>query len=284
MGINPIGRQMSVAPSVIVVNSLVARGSVGGRASVFVLERLGFPVTFVPTVLLPWHPGHGPGTRVTVDSGLLDDLADAADPVAGCLTGYFGSEAQIASVLAIIARLRETNRRALVMCDPVVGDSGRFYVGESVREGVRALARQADIVAPNRFELAFLAGVDFAALADPAALVAAARSLGRREVVVTSAFAAEGEIANLLVTPRSAELVSHRAAPSAPHGTGDLLAALYFGHRLGGADPRDALTRASSATLRLVDRAAGGPELPLAEGQDAFFAAPEGMRIEAVGG
>jgi pyridoxine kinase len=276
---------MSVAPSVIVVNSLVARGSVGGRASVFVLERLGIPVIFAPTVLLPWHPGHGPGTRVTVDPGLLDDLAGVpAEAVAGCLTGYFGDGVQVASVLRIVARLREANGRALVMCDPVVGDSGRFYVGESIRDGVRALARQADIVAPNRFELAFLAGLDFAALADTAALVAAARSLGRPEVVVTSAFAAEGEVANLLVSPRSAELVSHRAEPRAPHGTGDLLAALYFGHRLGGADPRDALARAASATLRLVELAAGGPELPLTTGQDAFFMAPEGMRVEAVEG
>jgi pyridoxine kinase len=276
---------MSVAPSAIVVNSLVARGSVGGRASVFVLERLGIPVTFAPTVLLPWHPGHGPGTRVTVDPGLLDDLVGApVDAVAGCLTGYFGEGAQVAPVLGIVARLREANRCALVMCDPVVGDSGRFYVGEGVRDCVRTLARQADVVVPNRFELAFLAGVDFAALADNAALVAAARSLGRPEVIVTSAFAADGEVANLLVTPRSAELVSHRAVPQAPHGTGDLLAALYFGHRLGGADPRDALARAASATLRLVDLAAGGPELPLATGQDAFFMAPEGMRIEVVEG
>ena len=38
-------------PAVIVVNSLVARGGVGGRASVFALERLGFPVWSVPTVL-----------------------------------------------------------------------------------------------------------------------------------------------------------------------------------------------------------------------------------------
>ena len=58
-------------PSVIVVNSLVARGGVGGRASVFALERLGFPVIFVPTLVLPWHPGHGRATRMEPDAGDL---------------------------------------------------------------------------------------------------------------------------------------------------------------------------------------------------------------------
>jgi hypothetical protein len=49
--------------AVIVVSSHVARGSVGNRAAVFALETLGFPIWAVPTVILPWHPGHG---RITV--------------------------------------------------------------------------------------------------------------------------------------------------------------------------------------------------------------------------
>src|SRR3990172_3426917 len=66
-------------PAVIVVNSHVARGSVGGRASVFVLERLGYPVWFVPTVQLSWHAGHGRATRLVTEQtdfeGFLDGLA-----------------------------------------------------------------------------------------------------------------------------------------------------------------------------------------------------------------
>jgi pyridoxine kinase len=51
-----------VKDTVVVLNSLVARGAVGGRTCVFALERMGFPVVFVPTVILPWHPGHGPAS------------------------------------------------------------------------------------------------------------------------------------------------------------------------------------------------------------------------------
>eukprot|EP01037_Dinobryon_pediforme_P024174 gene24174-25886_t len=65
-------------PAVIVVSSLVSRGSVGGRGAVFALERLGHRVWFVPTVWLPWHPGHGRATRIVTPAadfaGVIDDL------------------------------------------------------------------------------------------------------------------------------------------------------------------------------------------------------------------
>jgi pyridoxine kinase len=51
-------RNPDIHPSVIVISSHVVRGSVGNRAAVFALETLGFPVWAVPTVVLPWHPGH----------------------------------------------------------------------------------------------------------------------------------------------------------------------------------------------------------------------------------
>ena len=70
--------------AVIVISSHVIRGSVGNRAAVFALETLGYPVWAVPTVILPWHPGHGPSTRITVSEGdfnsLIDDLIRARAP------------------------------------------------------------------------------------------------------------------------------------------------------------------------------------------------------------
>jgi pyridoxine kinase len=205
--------------------------------------------------------------------------------VAGCLTGYFGAAGQVEAAAELIRMLRDRpSSPPLVLCDPVVGDSGRFYVAEDTREAVRRLAAEADVLTPNRFELAFLAGVDFARLTGNAELVAAARSLGRPEVVVTSAFAGEGETGNLLVTADRAELVAHRAVPRAPNGTGDLLAALYLGHRLGGMAPRDALAHATGTTLRLVELAGDAPELPLAAGGDAVLAPPSGVRVDAFAG
>ncbi len=61
--------------AVIVISSQVARGSVGNRAMVFALERLGFPVWAVPTVLLPHHPGHGPAERIVPDDSAFRPAA-----------------------------------------------------------------------------------------------------------------------------------------------------------------------------------------------------------------
>ncbi len=64
----------------MVVSSHVVRGSVGGRAG-FVLERLGHRVWTLPTVQLPWHPGHGKGHRIIPTeadfAAMVDDLCRA---------------------------------------------------------------------------------------------------------------------------------------------------------------------------------------------------------------
>src|SRR5690348_10751753 len=106
-------------PAVIVVNSLVARGGVGGRASVFALEKLGFPVWCVPTVLLPWHPGQGPATRIVPQTSdfqrFLSDLAAARwlGEVGAILTGYLGDVTQIGCIVRLIQALKTRNPSAL---------------------------------------------------------------------------------------------------------------------------------------------------------------------------
>ena len=62
--------------AVIVVSSHVVRGSVGNRAAVFALETLGFPVWAVPTVILPWHPGHSRATRIVPPSDAFAALME----------------------------------------------------------------------------------------------------------------------------------------------------------------------------------------------------------------
>jgi pyridoxine kinase len=272
-------------PAVIVANSLVARGGVGGRAAVFSLERLGFPVWQVPTVLLPWHPGHGPGTRIVPDPGafraFVGDLAKSPKlgEVGGMLTGYVADATEVATIAVLVQALNRANPNALYLCDPVLGDGGRLYIPEPAAVAIRdKLVPLAEMLTPNRFELGFLTGRE---LADNDALADAARSLGVAEVVVTSGFASHGEVANILVTAAEAWLATHPAVSNPPHGTGDLLAALYLGYRLADRAPSDAFEQAVSVTYRLIDMAAvsHADALPLASGQDALLAAPAGVTV-----
>jgi pyridoxine kinase len=208
-------------PAVIVVNSLVARGGVGGRASVFALERLGFPVWLVPTVLLSWHPRQGPATRIVPQTAefqpFLADLAAARwlSEVGAILTGYLGDVAQVEWVVRLIQALKACNPSALFLCDPVIGDRGRLFQPEALAMAVRdRLVPLADIVTPNRFELGWCAG---AAAEGNADLVNAARRLGRPEVVVTSAFAPSG----IWATSSSMEIrsISPATLPCGPYRT-----------------------------------------------------------------
>jgi pyridoxine kinase len=148
----------------------------------------------------------------------------------------------------------------------------------AIRERLLPLA---DIVTPNRYELGWLAGQS---VDDNEAIVAAIDSLGVREAAVTSAHAPASEIGTLVVTPDATDFVTHRRLADVPHGTGDLFAALYLGHRLGGRPPVDAAAQASSSVLRLIELAAatGADEMPLAAGQAALLAATEGVAVSPV--
>lgn len=275
-------------PAVIVVNSLVARGGVGGRASVFALERLGFPVWSVPTIVLPWHPGHGRATRIVPPGPefqqFLADLAGAGwlGDVGAILTGYLGEVAQVEGIVGLIQALKARKPNALFLCDPVIGDGGRLFQSEAMAITIRdRLVPLADIVRLNSFELGWLTG---AAANDNPGLISAARRLGRPEVVVTSAFAGPGDLGNLVVAGDQVHLASHHAIPSVPNGTGDVLAALYLAHRLSERPAEEALLRSVSATLRMAERAnnLGADELPLAPGQDDLLAPVRGVTMTRI--
>ena len=222
-------READAPRAVIVISSHVARGSVGNRAAVFALETLGFPVWSIPTVILPWHPGHGRGTRIVPDaeqfSSLLADLARAPwiGEVAAVLSGYLGEASQAAPVASLVAAVRKRNPKALYVCDPVMGDKGGLYVAQEIAEALRdRLLPIADIATPNRFELEWLSG---ARLDDIKSLMAAALEAGPPAMLVTSAPAMmSGGTGNLLLTENDALLSEHRIyrtgppRPWRPHG------------------------------------------------------------------
>jgi len=275
-------------PAVIVVSSQVARGSVGGRAAVFILERLGFRVWFVPTVAFPWHAGHGRSTRVQPDEAIfgsfVNDLIGSPwlGEVAGVMTGYLGAASQAGPVAELVAAVKKANPAMLYMCDPIIGDSDGLFQPEAVGVAIHdMLLPRADIAMPNRYELAWLTGKS---LRNNEELITAARGLGPRETVVTSAFAGEGRIGNLLVEPENVSLVSHLEIPAVPHGTGDALSALYFANRLEGRNSAVSLERAAAATLGLIKlgRHLDADEMPLETGQTLFESPADGVEVETV--
>lgn len=261
----------TIPGTVIAISSQVVRGAVGNRAAVFALETLGHPVWSLPTVLMPWHPGHGPSTRMVfpddVFSRVIDDLiaSPKLGEVKAVLTGYFGSPEQPAAVARLVAALKEKNPDLLYVCDPVMGDVGGLYVPEKTATAIRDhLIPLATLATPNRFELAWLSG---APLEDNHQIIDAALSLGPPKMLVTSAFGMmAGGTGNLFLSGNHALLAEHRAIGNPPNGLGDLLGAVFLSRLLSGMDEEQALQLATASVFELIARTAkrGSDELTLA--------------------
>lgn len=269
--------------AVIVISSHVVRGSVGNRAAVFTLETLGHPVWAVPTVILPWHTGHGPAGRIVPEAEqfkqLMEDMERAPwlGEVGAVLTGYFGNAAQVIAAAKLIKAIKARNPQALYLCDPVIGDQDGLYVPEATACAIRdELLSLADIATPNRFELAWLSGVQSDSNEK---LMEAALDLGPARMLVTSSFGMlNGSTGNLLVADDHAYLAEHRHVEGPTNGMGDLTAALFLARILDGMTDEKALQSTTASVFEIMVRAAkrGADELML-EADAASLSTPMAM-------
>ncbi|MFC4623765.1 pyridoxal kinase PdxY [Daeguia caeni] len=258
------------AKPVLVISSHVVRGSVGNRTVVFALETLGHPVWSVPTIILPWHPGHGPATRIVPPSeqfeSLMQDLERAPwlSEIGAIITGYLGHADQALPIARLVQKIRTINPDVLYLCDPVIGDEKGLYVPEATAIAIRDhLMPLADIATPNRFELSWLTGVP---LEDNKALMEAALDAGPATMLITSAYPLmNGSIGNLLLTPTLALLAEHRRVDGPTNGLGDLTAAVLLSRKLNGYSEEKMLQSTAAAVFEIMARSAkrGADELML---------------------
>jgi pyridoxine kinase len=268
--------------AVLAISSQVARGSVGLRAAGFALERLGHQVWKVPTIWMPWHPGHAkslglPPRSVTPDDVFATSLealtaTPVIDEVGAILTGYFASAGQVKAACRAIDAVRKVTPDVLVVCDPVSADSHGTYVPVDVVAALREeLLPRCDLATPNRFEAAAFSRMEPATT--NAELAAQARAMQVPAVVVTSAFGMmKNAMGALAVDQGKAVLVEHTTIDGAPHGTGDLFSALLTSHRMAGAPLDAAVARATSSVFEIVARSvqAGSDELLIAREQSSL--------------
>jgi pyridoxine kinase len=151
---------------VVSIQSSVAYGYAGNSAATFPLQRLGHEVWAINTVHFSNHTGYGSF------HGLVFEPSDVADVVRGVgergafaatdvvLSGYLGSPGVAQVVLDAVAAVKAANPCAVYCCDPVMGDLGKgMFVSPGLPELIRsAVVPAADVVTPNAFELAYLAG------------------------------------------------------------------------------------------------------------------------------
>ncbi|HEY1751209.1 MAG TPA: PfkB family carbohydrate kinase [Caulobacteraceae bacterium] len=261
-------------PRVLILSSYVAASRVGGGAQALALARLGIEPILIPTVLFGRHPGHGAPGGGPVEPEIFEALLRGVEAqglfgeVNAVITGHFSSAEQVAITAEALTRVKRVSRCAVIV-DPIMGDADKgLYVREPVAEALATeLIPDADILAPNAWELARLSG---RAVSDSASAMAAARALGRPTLV--SSLEAEDGIGVAYIDTDSAWLAVHGRRRTAPKGTGDLLTAVFTAALLEGHPDYIALEFAVGAVAEAVERAA-----PLEKDELAISALPPSL-------
>jgi len=254
--------------TILAISSQVARGYVGLSAIVPALHALGHEVISLPTIILSNHPGHGAAAGQRMDAAVLRRMLATLDAhgwlgeVDAVLSGYLPAPKHVALVAEAVQRVKARNPAAAYFCDPVLGDDPKgLYIGE---DAARALATTlvplADMCFPNRFELAWLSSQP---VTDVASAENAGRALGPSVTVATSIPAADDGLATVAVTAAEAFASVVPQLDNVPNGTGDLLAALFAGHRVNGCAVPEALELSVSGVQKAICASATRDEMNL---------------------
>jgi pyridoxine kinase len=237
---------MRTVRAVMSIQSSVVYGHVGSTAATLPLQRLGFDVRALPTVVYSSHAGY-PGVR--------------------------GRRTPISTLRELLAGLEALGR--LDRCEAVLsGYLGRPEAWGFVLEALAAVREQAvpraDLLVPNRFELEWLVDRTVRSVAEAVLAAGELHAAGAREVVVKG-----------LVLEHAGRATQHVIGldddgawlARAPHiaqfwsGAGDVFTGLLTGLRLAGTPLGEAVARATALMQELIARTyeLGAPELRLIE-------------------
>lgn len=254
---------------VLSIQSHVVHGYVGNKAAVFPLQLLGFDIDFVNSVHFSNHTGYENGLTGEVMNGdqllqILKGLEDNSllEEIGHVLTGYIGSITFLDSVLNVLERVKKYNKNFVYVCDPVLGDEGKFYVPPELvqvyREKVIPLA---DVVTPNQFEVEQVTGIKVNSLDDAKKACQFLHDIGPPVVFITSVVFPNDSSDKIAIIasrrdPKTKQEEMWRIdcplLPGKYTGTGDVTAALLLGHLSDLAQEPDNLPRAMEKVINTV--------------------------------
>ncbi|WKX90697.1 hypothetical protein Q1695_009502 [Nippostrongylus brasiliensis] len=177
---------------VLSIQSHVVHGYAGNKASVFPLQINGFEVDPINSVQFSNHAGykHVKGQRLTdVElTELYEGLKlNEINEYSYILTGYCGNVSFLKKIADIITDLKNNDPNVMFVCDPVMGDNGKYYVPKDLLPVYRdVIVPMADVLTPNAFELGELVGFDVVNEEDCLRGMDIIHGYGVTHVVVTS--------------------------------------------------------------------------------------------------
>lgn len=187
---------------VLSIQSHVVHGYAGNKCSVFPLQLHGFEVDFINSVQYSNHAGnieyltlptryeHLKGQKLTEKE--LEELYEGLtlnniNNYTHVLTGYCGNVTFLQKIADVVKDLKQKDSNTKFVCDPVMGDNGRYYTPKELMPVYRDLIIPlADVLTPNAFELGELTGSPIETEDDCLRAVNVLHAKGVKTIVVTS--------------------------------------------------------------------------------------------------
>ena len=259
------------APRIAAIHDLSCFGRCSLTIALPVLSAMGCQCCPLPTALLSAHTGISGFTFLDTTDEMRRISAHWSQlslHFQAIYTGFLGSAPQINLVEDFLRRFHAPD--TLLVMDPVMGDHGTPYktCTPALRQGLRELVAQADVITPNLTEAAILLDIPYheSQTADASELVRALSLQGQRSVVLTGYAAAPGQVGALCYDrdARQVEAVQTARVPQDFPGTGDLFASVLTGALTRGAPllqaARTAVDFVGSCVARSVAEGAGKAE------------------------
>lgn len=259
------------APRIAAIHDLSCFGRCSLTIALPVLSAMGCQCCPLPTALLSAHTGISGFTFLDTTDEMRRISAHWSQlslHFQAIYTGFLGSAPQINLVEDFLRRFHAPD--TLLVMDPVMGDHGAPYktCTPALRQGLRELVAQADVITPNLTEAAILLDIPYheSQTADASELVRALSLQGQRSVVLTGYAAAPGQVGALCYDrdTRQVEAVQTARVPQDFPGTGDLFASVLTGALTRGAPllqaARTAVDFVGSCVARSVAEGAGKAE------------------------
>lgn len=259
------------APRIAAIHDLSCFGRCSLTIALPVLSAMGCQCCPLPTALLSAHTGISGFTFLDTTDEMRRISAHWSQlslHFQAIYTGFLGSAPQINLVEDFLRRFHAPD--TLLIMDPVMGDHGTPYktCTPALRQGLRELVAQADVITPNLTEAAILLDIPYheSQTADASELVRALSLQGQRSVVLTGYAAAPGQVGALCYDrdTRQVEAVQTARVPQDFPGTGDLFASVLTGALTRGAPllqaARTAVDFVGSCVARSVAEGAGEAE------------------------
>ena len=244
--------------AVLSIQSSVIFGYVGNNIARPVLQSLGHDVWCVDTVNFSNHPGYGSFTGSINEADKIEDEISGLvnlKVLSDCdaiLSGYLGKAETAKVVSRTVELIKQQNKKAVYLLDPVIGDDGQVYVEKGLIEAFKnILLPQADIIFPNQSELGWLSGFE---IDDVSSLKTAANHLmqGGPEAVVVTGIAQSATLTNYVVSRTHFWEISTPKLNRKFNGTGDLFSSLFTNAFLQTKDVHNALEFATEGCSLVV--------------------------------